>query len=111
MKPETPAQGVLQVNDWGHSKMYKAVCQCGNDDCTHTIDVEAEDHGDVIVTIYTKVRTNFWSMTRWQHIWQLLTKGYTDLETSIVMNKQVALNYSTVLQSAVKDIEEFRKKK
>jgi len=111
MKPETPAQGVLQVNDWGHSKMYKAVCQCGNDDCTHTIDVEAEDHGDVIVTIYTKVRTNFWSMTRWRHIWQLLSRGYTDLETSIVMNKQVALNYSNVLQSAVSDIEEFRNKK
>jgi len=108
MKAQTPARGVLIVNEWGASKMYKAVCECGNDDCTHTIDVEAEDTG-VTVTIYTKTRTNFWSKNRWQHIWQLLTKGYTDYETCIVMNKQVALNYASVLQSAVEDVEEIRK--
>ena len=107
MKAQQPAQGVLLVNDWGPSKMYKAVCQCGNDDCTHTIDIEA-DH-DVTVTIYTTTRTNFWSKTRWYHIWKLLTKGYTDFETTIIMDKQVALNYADVLQSAVKDVEEFRK--
>ncbi len=108
MTAQTPAQGVLLVKNWGTSKMYKAVCECGDNDCTHTIDIEA-DH-DVTVTIYTTARTNFWSMSRWRHIWQLLTKGYTDYETCIVMNKQVALNYANVLQSAVNDVEEFRKK-
>lgn len=108
MNAQKPAQGVLVVNDWGSSKMYKAVCECGNDDCTHTIDIEAEDTG-VTVTIYTKTRTNFWSKSRWLHIWKLLIKGYTDYETCIIMNKQVALNYADVLNSAVKDVEEFRK--
>ncbi len=108
MIPQVPARGVLQVNDWGTSKMYKAVCECGDNDCTHTIDIEA-DH-DVTVTIYTTTRTNFWSKSRWHHIWRLLTKGYTDYETCIVMNKQVALNYANVLQSAVNDVEELRKK-
>jgi len=108
MTAQTPAQGVLLVNDWGTSKMYKAVCNCGDDDCTHTIDVEAEDTG-VTVTIYTKTRTNFWSKTRWQHIWTLLTKGYVEFETSLIMAKQVALNYASVLQSAVSDVEELRK--
>ena len=89
--------------------MYKAVCDCGDDNCTHTIDIEAEDTG-VTITIYTNTRTNFWSMTRWAHIWKLFTKGYTDFETSIVMNKQVALNYANVLQLAVKDVEELRNK-
>ena len=106
-KAQTPAEGVLLVNDWGHSKMYKTVCQCANDDCTHTIDIEA-DH-DVTVIIYTKTKTDFWSSNRWKHIWQLLTKGYIDTETSIIMSKQVALNYASVLQSAVKDVEQFRK--
>jgi hypothetical protein len=110
MKPEIPAQGVLQVNDWGYSKMYKAVCECSSDDCTHTIDVAAEN-GGVTVTIYTKTRTNFWSKNRWQHIWQLLTKGYTDYETCIILDKQVALNYANVLQSATEDVEEFRKER
>ena len=107
MIAQEPARGVLLVNDWGTSKMYKAVCDCGDDVCTHTIDVEAEDIG-VTVTIYTRCRTNFWSKTRWQHIWSLLTKGYVDYDASIVMHKQVALNYANVLQSAVSDVEELR---
>lgn len=107
MNAETPAKGVLLVNDWGSNKMYKTVCECGSDDCTHTIDIEAEET-EVTVTIYTRTKTNFWSKSRWYHIWQLLTKGYTDYETSIIMSKQVALNYAFVLQSAVKDIEEFQ---
>jgi hypothetical protein len=110
MKAQQPARGILQVNDWGTSKMYKAVCECGNDDCTHIIDVEADEH-DITVTIYTSTRTNFWSKNRWVHVWKLLTKGYTDFETCIVMNKQSALNYATTLQSAVKDVEELRNSK
>jgi hypothetical protein len=108
MKAQVPAQGVLQVNNWGYSKMYKAVCQCGNDDCTHTIDIEAEDTG-ISVTIYTTTRTDFWSKSRWQHIWKLLTKGYVDYETSIIMDKQTALNYARVLAVAVEDVDNIRK--
>lgn len=108
MTAQIPAQGVLLVNNWGTSRMYKAVCDCGDDVCTHTIDVEAEDTG-VTVTIYTKTRTNFWSKSRWYHIWTLLTKGYIEFDTSLIMAKQVALNYANVLQSAVSDVEELRK--
>jgi len=108
MKSQVPARGILLVNDWGSSKMYKAVCECGDNDCTHTIDIEAEDTG-VTVTVYTKTRTNFWSKSRWYHIWTLLTKGHVDFDTTIIMNKQVALNYANVLQLAVNDVEVFRK--
>lgn len=108
MKAQTPAKGVFLVNEWGTSKMYKAVCECGNDDCAHTIDIEAEDTG-VAVTIYTKSRTNSWTMDRWTHIWKLLIKGYTEFETCILMDRQVALNYANALQSAVNDVEELRK--
>jgi hypothetical protein len=109
MNAETPAQGILKLNEWGSSKMYKVVCDCGDDTCTHTIDVEADDYG-ATVTIYTQQKTNFWSKTRWSHIWQLLTKGQACFETSIVLKEQVALNYSNVLKSAVEDVKEFRKK-
>ena len=109
MNPQQPAKGILLVNDWGTSKMYKAVCECGDNDCTHTIDIEAEDTG-IVVTIYTTTRTNFWSKTRWYHIWTLLTKGYIDTEATLIMKKQVALNYATVLQSAIDDVERFRER-
>ena len=106
MTPETPAKGILQVNDWGDSRMYHAVCACGSDECAHRIDIEA-DH-EITVTIYTTTRTNFWSKTRWHHIWTLLTKGYVDSEAVIIMPKQVALNYTNVLQSAIKDLDELK---
>ena len=109
MKAQTPAQGVLKVNEWGNSVMYKVVCSCGSDDCTHTVDIEADN--EVTVTVYTNVRTNFWSKTRWLHIWQLLTKGYADFETSIVMSQQTALNYAETLKSAINDVEKFKKDK
>lgn len=106
MTPETPAKGVLLMHDWGDSRMYRAVCSCGDDYCSHVIDIEA-DH-EVTVTIYTTTRTNFWSKTRWHHIWTLLTKGYVDSEAVIIMPKQVALNYTNVLQSAISDLDQLK---
>jgi hypothetical protein len=109
MIPELPAEGILKQNSWGDSKLYKVVCECGSNDCDHNVWVEAEDTG-VTVTIYTTTRTNFWSKTRWYHIWTLLTKGYIDTEANLIMKKQVALNYANVLQSAINEVERFREK-
>jgi len=72
--------------------------------------VEADDH-DIQVTIYTTGKTNWWSKTRWHHIWTLLTKGYIDTESSVHLTKQQALNYADTLKSAIKDVETFRRPK
>jgi hypothetical protein len=108
MIAETPARGILKVNEWGTSRMYKVVCECGSDDCTHTVDIEAEDTG-VTVTIYTTTRTNFWSVSRWKHIWTLLVKGHVDFETNIHLSEQSALNYGQTLIQAVQDVKNFKK--
>jgi len=71
------------------------------------VDVEADETG-VTVTTYTTQKTNFWSMNRFQLVWTLLTKGYVEYEASLCMSKQQALNYASVLQSAVNDVEEFQ---
>jgi hypothetical protein len=107
MISETPAKGILKINDWGTSQMYKAVCSCGDDSCSHTIDIEADN--EVNITVYTTTRTNFWSKSRWLHIWRLLTKGYTDFESTIVLDQQAALNYAETIKMAIKDVETFRK--
>jgi hypothetical protein len=107
MIAETPAQGILKINEWGNSKMYRAVCACGDDACSHTIDIEADS--EVNVTIYTRTKTNFWSKTRWSHIWSLLIKGHTDFETTIILDRQSALNYAETIKIAVKDVETFEK--
>jgi hypothetical protein len=39
----------------------------------------------------------------------LLTKGYVDTETTLILRKQGALNYAETLRSAIDDVEAFRK--
>lgn len=106
MKAQKPAKGVLVMNDWGSSMMFKAVCQCGDDEHSHTIDVDADD-GNVSVTIYTTQKTKWWKLNRWQKMWTLLTKGYLEFETDLIMDKQSALNYAETLKQAVSDCEKF----
>jgi hypothetical protein len=110
MKPQTPAEGILTTHEWGDAKVYKIICDCGQSDHDHNVWVEADECG-VSVNIYATVKSNFWSKTRWNHIWQLLTKGYVDLETTISMTEQTALNYSSTLQNAIEDVREFKKPK
>jgi hypothetical protein len=107
MKAQTPAEGVMKTNDWGDSKVYRIACNCGDENHNHNMWVEVDEH-DIQVTIYTTSKTNFWSKTRWYHIWTLLTKGYIDTESSLHMTKQQALNYAETLKSAITDVDTFR---
>jgi hypothetical protein len=108
MTPQLPAEGIMQTNDWGDSKVYRVTCECGASDNDHHVWVEADDH-EVSVTVYTTVKSNWWSKTRWHAIWTLLTKGYIDTESTVIMRKQQAFNYAHTLLSAVDDVEQFRK--
>jgi hypothetical protein len=110
MKAQLPAEGILKKNDWGDSKTYIITCECGCDDHAHNVWIEADETG-ITVNTYTIQKTNFWSKTRWHHIWTLLIKGYVEYEASIIMSQQQTLNYAETLKSAIKDVEEFRKKK
>ena len=107
MKAQTPAEGILKKNDWGDTKMYHVVCDCGSDDHTQDLWIEAEDTG-VTVTIYAIVKSPWWSMNRFQQIWKLLTQGYLEQQTVLTMDRQTALNYAETLKAAIKDVEEFR---
>jgi len=105
---QTPAEGIMKTNDWGDSKVYRVTCECGASDHDHHVWVEADDH-EVSVTIYTTVKSNWWSKTRWHAIWSLLTKGYVDTESTLVMRRQQAFNYAQTLLSAIEDVDNFRK--
>ncbi len=107
MKAQSPAEGILKKNDWGDTKMYHVVCECGSDWHTHDVWVEASDIG-VDVCVYATVKSPWWSMNRFKQLWNLMTKGYIEQETVLTMSKQTALNYAETLKVAIKDVEEFR---
>lgn len=109
MIPEKAAQGILKTNEWGDSKWYHVHCDCGNEDCAHEVQIEADDFG-VQVHIYMNNHTKWWEKNRWKQIWQLLTKGYAEMQTTLVLNEQAALNYADTLVSAMADVKEFKEK-
>jgi len=108
MNAQIPAEGIMKTNDWGDSRVYRIACNCGDENHNHNMWVEADDC-DITVTIYTTGKTNYWSKTRWYHIWTLLTKGYIDTESTVCLTKQQALNYAETLKSAIDDLKTFRK--
>ena len=110
LKAEKPATGILKRHDWGDTKVYQVVCECHQPDHEHAVWVESSETG-VEVQVYVTAKTNWWSRTRWSHMWQLLTQGYVKCETIIGMTQQQAMNYASILQDAVKDVEQFRKVK
>jgi len=104
MKAEKPAEGILKRNEFGDSRMYQVTCECGSSDHDHNVWVETDDTERVMVTVYTTVKSKWWSLNRWQQIWILLTKGYIEYEANLIMTQQQALNYAETLKTATKDL-------
>jgi hypothetical protein len=135
MNSQTPAEGILKTNDFGNSKWYQVVCGCGQPDHSLTVEVEADETG-VSVNTYATVKTDYWTesvkkrydidspwlqefdwfwkglvngfITRLKLTWDVWFKGYVRCETTTLMSKQQALNFSETLKDAIKDVEEFK---
>lgn len=106
MKAQKPAMGILQTADWPDAKSYLVECECTDPGHVHNVWVEKDkDLDSISVTVYTKQTSTFWKVSRWKMMWQLLTKGYVELESTILLGKQQAINYAETLKSAVKDLE------
>ena len=110
MKVQVPAEGIMQTNNWGDSKVYRVTCSCGSEDHDHNVWVEAEETG-ITVTIYSTTKTNWWSKTRWYHIWTLLRKGYIDTESTVHLTEQQTFNYAHTMLSAIDDVKKFKQER
>ena len=109
MEFQKPAEGILKTGECGDAMFYHIRCDCGGDDCTHEVEVEADDFG-IQVHIYVKNHTRWWEKNRWKQIWQIITKGSAQMDTTIIMNEQTALNYAETLKSAIADVKAFKDK-
>jgi hypothetical protein len=110
MIAQTVAEGVLLRKDYGDAKIYNIVCECGDCDHSHDVWVEAEEHG-ITVTIYTQQKTKWWQSNRWKIMWTLLTRGYVERESVLIMSEQQALNYAETLKSAIGDVKKFKQER
>jgi hypothetical protein len=107
MKAQVPAEGVMIQKDWGKDRSYTVACDCG--DHEHNVHMWVEvspelDVQDVTLTFYVQTTNNWWDKNRWRQIWEILTKGYTKNEATVILSKQAALNLSTVIRNSVNDL-------
>lgn len=109
MKAEIPAKGILKQGNFGNAMFFYVQCDCGNDDCSHTIEVEADDM-HVQVHLYSNHHTKWWQKNRWKQIWQILTQGYAEMQTTLVLDEQTALNYAKVLEAAMVEVKNLKSK-
>ena len=108
MTPQTPAEGIMLLRDYGKAKTYHVECECTDPDHSHVVDVEADEDFGVTVEIWTTAETPVWGTSRWKLLWQLLTKGTIKYNVAIILREQQALNYVTALTNAMNDVKNFK---
>jgi hypothetical protein len=104
---QEPAFGILKCEEWGKTKTYHIRCKCGSPECSHDVWIEA-DETEITVTTYLSLRSKWYRMSRWKQIWSILVNGYVDVESTLVMDQQTALNYAATLKAAVEDVKEIK---
>lgn len=109
MKAQKPAEGILKTSDFGDAMFYHVHCDCGNDDDAHEMQIEADDM-HVQVHVYVKVKSKWWKNSRWKQIWHLITRGYIETQSTIILQEQAALNYAETIKSAIRDVKQFKEK-
>jgi len=130
-----PAQGILMHKDYGDSKYYAIQCDCMDSDHTMTMEVEA-DESDVTINIWTQVKTDWWNEAwrkrydienpvyqrahwvvidflngLWHRVkltYNIWVKGYYEMESWTILNRQQAVNLANVLVTAADDVTKFR---
>ena len=115
MKPQTPAQGVSLVNNWGDAKVFNVECDCSSDDHAIKAWIEVQrdaDIPDVEVSFYVTTWTkNFWKdwPARLTAVWDILAKGVHKQEHHLLLNKQSAINFAHTIIDTVKELEDGQK--
>ena len=135
MKAERPAEGISKKASYSDAVWYEVDCECGSHDHYHSIWIEKDPETKLVtVEITTEATTDFWTQAvpervnnlnspflNW--IWQtaaytvnetvrraklvtrILFKGYAKYESTVILTRQQAYNYSKAIEKAVKELD------
>lgn len=110
MKPQTPAEGIMLLNNWGDSKNYHIECSCGSEYHSAKMWIEVQQDRDipeVEVSFYVTTWTPFWDskFSRIKCAWDVLTKGVHKQEHHMILNRQSALNLAKVIEQTAIELD------
>lgn len=102
MTPQKPSEGILLINDFVDAKSYRIVCDCGSNN--HDVDMWIEvskdnDIKSVDLTFYVVTRNKYWEnwRQRLDMIFDILFKGQTKQEHTLILNQQSAINLANTI--------------
>jgi hypothetical protein len=107
MQAQKPAEGIMIQKDWGKARSYTVACDCGDHEHNAHMWIEVSpeaDVQDITLTFYVQTTNKWWDKNRFKQIWEIITKGYTKNEATVILSKQGALNLSTVIRNSVNDL-------
>lgn len=116
LKAETPARGVYLRKEFPNSIWFGVACECSDEEHNHEVWVESDPEFDFVsVHVFTTTHTRHsqgWGTTAWKRFTEkvrytidLWFRGYIETEASIMMDRQVAINYADVLKKSIQAIE------
>lgn len=110
MKAQTPAEGIMLVNNWDDAKNYHIECSCGSEDHSAKMWIEVQkdrDIPEVEVSFYVTTWTPFWQegWSRVKAAYEILFKGVNKQEHHMILTKQSALNLAKVIEQTVNELD------
>lgn len=108
MNPQKPAEGISSLNS-PRGDVFEVGCDCGDRDHNHRIIVDTE-YEYVSVNLYVDVSTHYrgsWDKRLDEFLWRVKTAakilftGIAKFDSSTLLTKQQALNYSEALKNAI----------
>lgn len=115
MKPQSPAQGIMETYRDSGAVSYRIDCACQHDDHSISawIEVHPErDNQDVEVTFYVNTYTPIFTskFARIRAAWNMLFRGENRQQHEIILNKQTAVNFSEAMNRSINLIVKERKR-
>lgn len=115
MKPQSPAQGIMETYRDANSVSYRVDCACQHDD--HSISAWIEVHPernnqDVEITFYVNTFTPVFAskFARFRAALNILFRGESRQQHEIILNKQTAINFTETLTKSINTINRERKR-
>ncbi|HET8688645.1 MAG TPA: hypothetical protein VFM18_18680 [Methanosarcina sp.] len=113
MEAQKPAKGISQEREFNDASVYRVECECSCPDHSVAMWIEIDsdkETQDIQVAFFADTWTPWWDRyyNRFKCIWKLLTTGIVRYEHHMILNKQAAINFATVILNDVKKLEEIK---
>jgi len=105
-KAQTPAQGIMRVDQWPDADVYKVSCSCSDPDHDVVTWIEVQPESDiqeVSITFFVNARSPNWrkGWNRWRAAWNMLWHGAHESEHTLLLDQQAALNFSQAIVASI----------